>query len=62
MKAKGVWKENQWTLELSRKLSTGKKDDAKFNPKKDLPFAASIFDHDTESVHRTSKILRLTWK
>lgn len=63
VKAKGVWKDNQWTLELSRKLSTGSaRDDTKFNPKKDLPFAAGIFNHDDETVHRTSKILRLTWK
>lgn len=62
VKAKGEWKDKTWTLELSRAVDTKNKDDVTFKTDKELPFAASIFDHDTETVHRTSKVLRLTWK
>lgn len=62
VKAKGEWKDNRWTLEFSRAIDTKNKDDVTFKPGKDLPFAVGIFDHDTETVHRTSKVLRLTWK
>jgi len=62
VRARGVWKDGRWTLELSRAIDTKNKDDVTFRPGKELPFAAGIFDHDTETVHRTSKVLRLTWK
>jgi hypothetical protein len=60
--ARGAWKDNQWTLEMGRKLDTKAADDVKFAPKKEMLFAVGIFDHDREDVHRTSKVLRLTWK
>jgi hypothetical protein len=63
VRAKGVWKDELWVLEMGRKLDTGDaKGDIKFDGKKDVPFAVGVFDHDKEDVHSTSKVARLTFK
>lgn len=53
--AKGVWKEGFWTVELSRKLSTGDPGDVVFTPNKEFFFSVAVFDHREGIDHSTSK-------
>ncbi|MDH5751433.1 MAG: ethylbenzene dehydrogenase-related protein [Deltaproteobacteria bacterium] len=55
--AKGVWQNNEWTLELSRKLNTGQKDDAVFIPGKTIRAAIAIFDRTGGDEHNISDTL-----
>jgi len=44
--AKAVWSKGTWTLEISRKLTTGSKFDVQFNDlSKQYAFGAAVFDN-----------------
>ncbi len=57
VKAKGVWKDGQWTLELKRKLNTGNADDIVFTRGSAVPSAIAVFDHSGDENHNFSKTL-----
>ena len=57
VKAKGVWKDGKWHLELSRKLNTHHADDVLFANGKKILGAIAVFDHDDSEHHYTSKTL-----
>ncbi|MBF0610674.1 MAG: hypothetical protein G8345_07510 [Magnetococcales bacterium] len=42
--AKGVWANGKWTVELSRKLDTGHKDDVSFLPARTIKSALAVFN------------------
>ncbi|ETW96463.1 MAG: hypothetical protein ETSY1_26510 [Candidatus Entotheonella factor] len=44
VRAKGVWHNNAWTLEFSRKMYTGNADDIKFDPGESYLFAVSCYE------------------
>ncbi len=41
IKAKGVWKDGEWTIEFGRALNTGNDDDIQFNIEKSYQFGIS---------------------
>ncbi len=45
VRAKGLWADGRWTLELSRRLSTGHADDATLDPTRAYRIAMAVFDH-----------------
>ncbi|MBI4650123.1 hypothetical protein HY745_02335 [Candidatus Desantisbacteria bacterium] len=60
IKAKGVWKDSIWMLEMRRKLLTDdKENDVQFNTNKKYPFAIAIYDHEELNNHYTSDELLL---
>ena len=59
VKAKGVWKDNKWTVEFSRKLKTGNADDREFAAGEKIPFAVAVFDHVEDEDHSVSENLTL---
>jgi len=44
VRAKGVWRDGRWYLELSRRLDTGHDDDAVIPASGTIPFAVAVFD------------------
>ena len=54
VKAKGVWKNGMWTLELMRKLNTSNPDDAVFVVGKSIKGALAVFDHSGDNNHNRS--------
>ncbi|MGH9843221.1 MAG: ethylbenzene dehydrogenase-related protein [Blastocatellia bacterium] len=62
LRANGVWKNGQWTLEIARRLVTGSQYDVQFQ---DLaahyPFAPSIFDNASVRHAFTSRVYRLAF-
>ncbi len=54
VKAKGVWSNGQWTLELSRKLNTGNNDDVVFTAGQSVKGGIAIFDHSGNDDHSHS--------
>lgn len=59
VRAKGVWRDGRWTLELERKLSTGHPDDAAFAPGRAIKMAAATFDR-TGDMDRASGAIELS--
>jgi hypothetical protein len=59
VKAKGTWKDGQWTLELKRKLNTGNADDVVFTPGTAVSAAIAVFDHSGNEKHNISKTLTI---
>ena len=57
VKAKGVWKDGQWILELKRKMNTGNPDDVVFTKGSPVLSAISVFDHSGDEHHNISKTL-----
>lgn len=57
VKAKGVWSNGKWTLELSRKLKTGNTDDVVFNTGISVAGGIAVFDHSGDDDHSYSNIL-----
>ena len=57
IKAKGVWKDGQWTLELKRKLNTGHSDDRAFAKGESVMGGIAVFDHSGNDDHNYSEIL-----
>lgn len=62
VRAKGAWKDKTWTLELSRKLRTGQKDDTQFEAGKSYGFTLAIFDHEEHMDHSVAPAMKLTIK
>ncbi len=62
VRAKGVWKDKAWTLELARKLKTGQKDDAAFEIGKAYGMSVAVFDHEEHSDHSVGAALKLVVK
>lgn len=44
IRAKGVWRNNRWTIEFSRKLDTGNADDVRFLPGQSFLFGVSRYE------------------
>lgn len=59
IKAKGVWREGRWYLELSRALDTGHADDAVINPSGTIEFAVAAFNNVDGRKHSVSDVLVL---
>jgi hypothetical protein len=57
--AKGAWKEGFWTVEFSRRLSTGDPADAVFGPGSETSFSIAVFDSREGIEHSSSKELTL---
>lgn len=57
--AKGSWQDGFWTVELSRRLSTGDPADVVFAPGRDSLFSVAVFDSREGIDHSTSKELTL---
>ncbi|MEW6428781.1 MAG: ethylbenzene dehydrogenase-related protein [Thermodesulfobacteriota bacterium] len=51
VKAKGVWADNKWTVEISRKLDTGHDDDIKFEKGKTIKSGLAVFNHTGDDHH-----------
>lgn len=59
VRARGVWADGWWTVELSRKLSTGHPDDADFVGRDAVPFAIAVLDRAEDEHHAVSGLLTL---
>ncbi|MDM8546747.1 ethylbenzene dehydrogenase-related protein [Candidatus Venteria ishoeyi] len=57
VKAKGIWKNGKWHLELSRKLNTGHDDDVVFVPGKAVKGGIAVFNHSESDDHMISDTL-----
>ena len=57
--AKGSWKDGFWTVEFSRRLSTGDPADAVFAPGREIFFSVAVFNSREGIDHSTSKELAL---
>ncbi len=57
VKAKGVWHDGSWHLELSRKLNTGHSDDTQFVLNQAVRGGIAVFDASSEDDHVISKTL-----
>lgn len=51
VKAKGVWADNRWTVEIARKLDTGHDDDIKFEKGKTIKAGIAVFNHASNDNH-----------
>ncbi len=60
IKAKGIWKDGIWMVEIGRKLTTNdKENDIQFNPNRKHLFALAIFNQQEMINHYTSEELVL---
>lgn len=59
VRAKGIWADGHWTLEMSRKLNTSHKDDVEFDPQRPLKIAVAPFQR-TGDMDMASGIIELT--
>ncbi len=57
VRAKGVWKNGTWTLELKRSMNTGNSDDAVFVSNQSIKSAIAVFDHSGNEDHSVSQTL-----
>lgn len=57
IKAKGVWNEGYWHLELRRKMNTGHNDDAVFEPGIEIKGGVAVFDGSENVDHNISNTL-----
>jgi hypothetical protein len=57
--ARGVWRDGFWTVEFSRRLSTGDAADAVFAPGRETFFSVAVFNSREGIDHSTSKELTL---
>lgn len=57
IKAKGVWREGDWHLEISRKLNTRHADDVIFQPGQSVRGGIAVFDGTGDDDHRVSDTL-----
>ena len=58
VRAKGLWQNNHWTLEMKRALATGNADDVVFKVGKHYLGGIAIFNHTEDSEHVISQTLR----
>lgn len=61
VRAKGVWSEGRWTLELSRALNTGSGDDVSFNISRVYQMAMNVLDRTGDFPHNASGIIELSF-
>jgi hypothetical protein len=61
VRAKGVWKDGWWTLELERKLDTGHADDTRFDPGQHYRFAVATQDR-TGDMDKASTVIELSFR
>jgi len=54
VKAMGVWKDGQWTLELKRKRNTDHSDDVVFTKGTVVPASVALFDRSIDEHHNIS--------
>ena len=59
VKAKGVWRDGRWYLEMSRKLDTGHNDDAVISLSGAIDIAVAAFNNVDGRKHSTSEIILL---
>ncbi len=59
VRAKGVWRDGYWYLELSRKLDTGNADDAVFPASGSIEMAVAAFSDVDGDKHSTSEKITL---
>jgi len=59
VKAKGVWRDGRWYLEMARKLNTGNADDAVISAKGSIEIAIAAFNAVDGRKHSTSEKLIL---
>lgn len=57
VKARGIWRNGIWQLELSRKLDTGHSDDAQFVSRQTVRGGIAVFDASSEENHIISETL-----
>ena len=57
IKAKGVWKNGEWHLEIKRKLSTGNPDDVTFEKGKAYLGGIAVFNQTGDDDHNLSDII-----
>ncbi len=62
IKTKGVWKNDKWTVMMSRKIHTGNDDDVQFNTRKKYPFGLAVFDNSGGEHSYDSDPLKLQFK
>ncbi len=60
--ARGRYTKNKWTVEFSRKLSTGNSDDVDFDIKKKQPFAVAVYNSSAKQDHFASDLLTLEFQ
>ena len=60
VRAKGTWADGHWTLEMSRKLNTGHKDDVVFDPSRTLLLAVAPFQR-TGDMDMASGAIQLSF-
>lgn len=60
VRAKGAWSNGKWTLELSRKLNTGHKDDTAFDLRRTYGMAVGVFD-ETGDMDKGSELIHLVF-
>lgn len=60
VKAKGIWGNDMWTLEMGRSLNTGNEDDAVFSKGQTIQMAIAAFNDVDGKKHSVSDILTLT--
>jgi len=58
VKARGVWNNGVWTVELSRKLNTGNKDDVVFRKGKTVLGGIAVFNQSGDDKHDVSDTLQ----
>ena len=61
VRAKGMWENGYWTVELSRKLNTGHPDDTAFDPAKTYAMAVAVQDR-TGDMDKSSTVIRLSFE
>ena len=59
VKAKGVWRDGRWYLELARKLDTGHADDAVISASGTIEIAVAVFNSVSDDNHSVSEIISL---
>lgn len=59
IKAKGIWKDGKWVLELARKLNTGHDDDAVIPTSGSIEIAVAAFNNVDGRNHSTSEKITL---
>ena len=59
VRAKGVWRDGRWVLEMSRKLDTGHDDDAAIPANGTIEIALAAFDNVGSEKHSVSQVLTL---
>lgn len=59
VRAKGVWRNGLWTLEIARTFDTGHADDAPIAPDAITKFSLAVFDASEGQVHANTRSIKL---